>query len=352
MAFVATAASDSVLKSACPNLVLSTNGSFEKAKAYEIDAWLKTPTVERILRHKIPPQSLIWKPIEDNSETPKSSGSSGIPAACDSRPLPKQKTNARLVILGVEDPLIDQIRRDSPTLSRDARMLALQYICSRRWQASSFDIKTAILRGRVQSDRMLGLEPPDELRERLKLRPDEVCRLLKGVYGLVNAPYLWYQELSQTLLKLNFQRSPLVRCLFVLVHPETHEVCGIVGIHVDDGICGGNQFFDQQLACFEAQFPFGSHKVGDFKSTGIHVKQSPHGSISLDQAQHVRDIDPISIPRNRRLQRLQPVNEEEHHACLHSLEACNMPQSTPDLTSAEPLGVYSAKSIRSVLKTS
>ena len=37
---------------------------------------------------------------------------------------PKQKAKARLVILGFEDPLIDQIPRDSPTLSRDARMLA------------------------------------------------------------------------------------------------------------------------------------------------------------------------------------------------------------------------------------
>ena len=53
-----------------------------------------------------------------------------------------RKAKARLVILGYEDPLIDSLPRDSPTLGGDSRMLALQRIASHKWTARSFDIRT------------------------------------------------------------------------------------------------------------------------------------------------------------------------------------------------------------------
>ena len=339
MAFVASAAKRQRAEVRMSQLSEEHKREFDKAKACEIDSWLKTSTVERILRHKIPSQNLLrcrwvltWKPVDEESSS--SASSPGVHH--EPNPKPKQKAKARLVILGFEDPLIDQIPRDSPTLSRDARMLALQYISSRKWTVGSFDVKTAFLRGRVQSDRVLGLEPPSELRERLKLRDDEVCRLLKGAYGLVNAPYLWYQELSEALAKLHFRKSPLDPCLFVLVHPETQEVCGVIGIHVDDGLCGGNDYFKEQLGLLERQFPFGANKATEFKFTGIHVKQNPDFSISLDQTEYVRDIPPICINKSRRLQKDSKVSEEERHALralIGSLQYAAV-NTRPDLSRA------------------
>ena len=127
-----------------------------------------------------------------------------------------RKPKARLVILGFEDPMIDSLPRDSPTLGKDSRMLALQCIASHRWNVRSFDIRTAFLRGSRQDSRILGVEPPPELRLKMNLRDDEVCELLKGAYGLVNAPLLWYCELKNALLGLGFTISPMDPCLFVL----------------------------------------------------------------------------------------------------------------------------------------
>ena len=250
---------------------------------------------------------LTWKPIEEESSVV-----SAQVGTTHSRP--RQKAKARLVILGFEDPLIDQIPRDAPTLNKDSCMLALQYISSRGWRVGSFDIKPAFLRGSVQADRVLGIEPPPEMRRRLKLQDDEICRLLKGAYGLVNAPYLWYQELAKGFEDLGSVKSPLDPCLFVLRHPQNKQVCGLIRVHVDDGSCGGDEYFEQQLRKLEESFPFGSRKTGDFKFTGIHVHPNPDMSIVLNQADYVQDIPPIKVPKSRRVARDASVTEEERHA--------------------------------------
>ena len=233
---------------------------FDKAKNKELDSWLATDTVKRILRSRIPEGQLLrsrwvltWKPLDEIEQ--KETGMD-------------RKAKARLVILGYEDPMIDSLPRDSPTLGRDSRMLALQCIASHRWTARSFDIKTAFLRGSRQDSRILGVEPPPELRLKMKLQDNEVCELLKGAYGLVNAPLLWYVELKNALLALGFVISPLDPCLFVL--PKRKEdndgikIHGIVGIHVDDGIGGGDKVFNNTIQALERKYPFGSQRQGFF----------------------------------------------------------------------------------------
>lgn len=52
------------------------------------------------------------------------------------------------MVLGFQDPLVDSIPRDSPTLTELSRMLILQLAASNRWTIGSFDLKTAFLKGR------------------------------------------------------------------------------------------------------------------------------------------------------------------------------------------------------------
>ena len=222
-----------------------------------------------------------------------------------------KKPKARLVILGYEDPLIDTLPRDSPTLGRDSRMLALH-----RWSVRSFDIRTAFLRGSRQDDRILGIEPPAELRTKMNLKPNEVCELLKGAYGLINAPLLWYCELKAALLSLGFIVSPMDPCLFVLPKNKADDnssskIHGILGIHVDDGLGGGDTTFSQAIQKLEKRFPFGSQRTGNFTFTGIHIHQDHNGDISLDQQDYINDIPPIDIPRERRKTPEAKITNEE-----------------------------------------
>ena len=51
---------------------------------------------------------------------------------------PKFKPKARLVILGYEDPQLESLARDSPTLGKDSRSLIFQYAASTKTKIRSF----------------------------------------------------------------------------------------------------------------------------------------------------------------------------------------------------------------------
>ena len=279
---------------------------FLQAKTKEVTSWLSTHTVRKIAREQIPEEQILrsrwvltWKPIDPNPDTQTPST---IEACSESTK--KHKAKARLVILGFEDPQLESLARDSPTVGRDTRMLILQHAASSRHLIQSFDIQTAFLRGSRTDGRVLGMEPPPEMRLQMGLKPWECCELLKSAYGLVNAPLLWYEELKSTLLSLGFRISPLDPCLFVLPRSKSSDqtgIHGLIGVHVDDGLAAGDQNFQQALKALETKFPFGSKKQQQFVFTGIQVSQQPDFSIELDQERYVEDITPVNLNRERRL---------------------------------------------------
>ena len=242
-----------------------------------------------------------------------------------------RKAKARLVILGYQDPELSNLERDSPTLSKLSRNLLLQLCVPNKWEIGSFDIKTAFLRGRADS-RILGLEPPPELRAKLGLHPQEVCRLLKGAYGLVNAPLLWFRELTKALGELGFVAAPFDPCCYIL--PDEHgQARGFIGVHVDDGLFAGDEVF--QINKLESQFPFGSRKKKDFVFTGLQTHQQEDFSITVDQTQYVKDTNPIAIDKERRKHPEEPINETERQAfrgLIGSLQYASV-NTRPDLGS-------------------
>ena len=172
MAFLVSAAKKQRAEVRLTTLSSKERSEFDVAKDTEVQNWIKTGTIARIVRDKIPADQILkcrwiftWKPLdeEDQKKYQKT-----------------RKAKARLVILGYLDPKIDQLPRDSPTLGRHSKMLMLQLIASMGWDLQSFDIKAAFLQGKPQTDRVLGVEPVPELIKALKLQPNEVCKLEKG----------------------------------------------------------------------------------------------------------------------------------------------------------------------------
>ncbi len=329
MAFLASAAKRQRSEVKMHQLTEEEKKMFRQAKDKEIQSWLSTETVCRILRSQVPQENIMrcrwiltWKPTDSEGDQKE-------------KMTPKLTPKARLVVLGYEDPLVHEIPRDSPTMSKLARMLILQYAASQQWDIESFDIKTAFLRGEEHSDRILGLEPPMELRDKLKLAPQEILKLLKGAYGRVDAPYLWYMELKKGLEELKFIPSPFDPCTFVLPHPKTGQTEGLIGIHVDDGLCCGSAYFHQQLKRLESKFPFGSQKKRNFTFTGLRIDQQRDYSIWVNQQQYINDIAAITVPRDRRLTLESPVTEKERQslrAVIGSLQYAAV-NSGPDICS-------------------
>ena len=302
----------------------------DKAKQSEITNWLSTGTVEKMLRSQVPPSQvmrcrwiLTWKPIDEETRL------------MSENPSKDRKAKARIVVLGFMDPSLDQLQRDSPTMSRLSRMLVLQMVASRRWNLMSFDIRTAFLQGQPQKDRLLAIEPVQELASAMKLQSHEICKLTKSAYGLVDAPFLWYQALKKQLIQLEFQESPFCPCTFVLRNPQTQETEGVLGIHVDDGIGAGNQRFQAKIAELEKVFPFGSKKMGKFTFTGIDIQQNADHSISMSQSLYVRNIKAIAIDPERRSKPDEVVTSSEQQdlrALVGSLQYASV-HTRPDISS-------------------
>ena len=317
-------------------LTTEEQAAFRKAKESEIQNWIQTGTVSKILRDKLAPEQilrcrwiLVWKPLEEHREQIDD-------IKIQSEKLKSHKPKARLVVLGYLDPSLTEVPRDSPTLGRQSKMLLLQLISSKGWSLGSFDIKAAFLQGRTQKDRIMGVEPVPELAQALKLRPDEVCKLDKSAYGLIDAPFLWFKTLSEELLALGMQPSPFDPCVFILRHPETNEITGALGIHVDDGIYGGNAYFHEQISELEKKYPFGSKKSKAFTFTGIELFQHPDNSIELSQTKYVNQIPAIQLSQERRSQENEMVTEKERHllrGLVGSLQYAAV-HTRPDIASA------------------
>ena len=329
MTFVASAAKRQRAEVKLCDLTPKEKAEFAQAKQSEIQNWIHTGTISKILRHKIPQEQILrcrwiltWKPIDEGDKNP-------------SHHEKRHKAKARLVILGYLDPQLEQLPRDSPTLGKNSKMLLLQMIASQGWTLRSFDIKAAFLQGKPQEGRTLGIEPVPEMIQALQLQTNEICKLEKGAYGLVDAPFLWYTAILEELLRLGFEQSPFDPCVFVLRDPQSKVPEGILGLHVDDGLCGGNSRFDKVIATLEAKYPFGSKKVQSFTFTGIEMFQHPNKSISLSQSSYVRAIDPIRISPDRRKQGDHSVSEEERQslrALIGSLQYAAV-HTRPDLSS-------------------
>ena len=184
VAFLASAAKRQKVEVREKDLSEDEKKLFISAKHKEVASWLSTETVRKITRSQIPESQILrsrwvltWKPLDSEQVSQDPEGRT-------------HKPKARLVILGFEDPHLETLARDSPTMGKDSRMLLLQFAASQKLPLRSFDIQTAFLRGSRQDGRILGMEPPEEMRVQMKLKPWEFCELLKSAYGLVNAPLL------------------------------------------------------------------------------------------------------------------------------------------------------------------
>ena len=273
---------------------------FDAAKAKEIKAWIDHGTVKRVAKGTLTADQvmrcrwiLTWKaPAPGMSE---------------------RRAKARLVVLGFEDPGLQQVPNDAPTLSKDAKQLLLQQVASRKWKLVNFDISTAFLKGEGDG-RALGIYPPSELKESLGMKDGDQCSLNGGAYGRIDAPYLWYKAFRTTLEQLGFVVCPLDGCLFSLVtygKGGKPNVRGVLGIHVDDGIGGGDAYFHEVLSRLKKVYDFGAYNEGEFDFCGVRYRQWDDGTIEMDQVEYLNKIKPIEVPKTRRMTPNDDLNAVE-----------------------------------------
>lgn len=238
----------------------------------------------------------------------------------------------RWVIKGFQDPDIDTLLRQSPTLTADGLAVTLQIISSMRWYLNICDIEGAFLQG-GQYER-----PQGKIYARIpkkgvpNVSNDCLVELTKCVYGLIDAPLQWWNCFTKCLTELGMRQSELDPCCFRYYHD--HELHGVLALHVDDMVLGGSHVFMQNVVKkMREKFPF-KHWItqrGEF--LGRQLEQKDDFSIVIDQASYARKVKTIEISKERRKEKDSPVNEKEKQQLRAVLGAANwmVGSSRPDL---------------------
>ena len=189
---------------------LSDRLAFKEAKQKELasffqnDVWVfdeeANARPDRILRAKF---ILNWKTNVDGS--------------------PRAK--ARLICQGLEDPdaLSGTLTTASPTLTRLSRNFVLSIASMLGYYPFTADISTAFLQGKSydpDSEREIWVKLPREVDDLLGLpaRHGRVMKLIKPMYGLVDAPKAWFDEAVERILKMGngaIVQHLLDSCLFL-----------------------------------------------------------------------------------------------------------------------------------------
>jgi len=113
---------------------------------------------------------------------------------------------------------------------------------------------------------------------------------------------LFFKELGKQLKELHFKVHPLEPCIHYLesIQDGRRTLHGVLGTHVDDGLCGGDDWFHEQLNKLRQKLPFGSFKSRKFTFTGIQLEQFPDSCIRANQGEYLKAIPAIDIVKYRR----------------------------------------------------
>ena len=211
------------------------------------------------------------------------------------------ETRARLTARGFQET--EDIPKDSPTLHKSSLRLVLTLATALGWMIQTTDIRSAFLQGN-DLDRIVYVKPPKEANMNGFL-----WLLNKCLYGLKDASKQWYGKVESRLLKLGFKKSVDDYGLFYLVKDGVLQ--GIIGLHVDDFIHAGTDFFNKVIMPKVLSiFKVGKSEQSIFMYTGFQLNQE-RNAITLDQKAYVERVKIPTIEAKRLTELDSELTEEE-----------------------------------------
>ena len=126
-----------------------------------------------------------------------------------------------------------------------------------------------------------------------------ILRLLKGAYGLRDAPLLWHLKAVEVLLSLQYRQMRHDTCVFLL-WKDGALVC-IATLHVDDLLATGPDCHMLALhKSLSENFSGLSIDWDNFKHFGVDVATSAikdaDRKITASQEKYISDLNPIELP--------------------------------------------------------
>lgn len=126
------------------------------------------------------------------------------------------------------------------TFAPVAKMTSVRHILAlaaiQKWELNQLDITNAFLHGELHEEVYMTIPPGNPVPSSFKgFNP--VCKLIKSLYGLRQAPWEWFDKFAAALLQFGFTRSKSDNSLFYL---HTSSQFTMLLVYVDDIILTGS----------------------------------------------------------------------------------------------------------------
>ena len=271
------------------------NKAFQDSDRKEWESWIKNETVRLLSRKealKIPKAKIFKIPLRFvRTNRALNTG--------------KLIAKSRLVAPGHQDPGLGEFRTDAPTTDPLAVNLTKSIAASLDWHTWVFDVETAFLSGK-NTDREIYVRAPKEGLPATKstgyIPPFSLMRVLKSIYGLTEAPRLWYLRAREIFEECGYTELKMSKSTFVLIGPDdmTHSICNL---HVDDGFLVGDvksKTFNEAFEKIKSKFSvkeWTNLRAKTHKYLGVYTWQNSDGSITESMEKYIQEIKTIPVKR-------------------------------------------------------
>ncbi len=225
---------------------------------------------------------------------------------------PDGRYKARLCVQGSADKDKGKILSASPTLTRESFRMILFILAQMHWECMSGDVPQAFLKADEEFwDREIYCIPPPMM----GFEPDDILKLRKCVYGLIDAPLQWWATVDDWMAQHGLERSQFDPSVFILKN-DTNGIEGVVGVAVDDTLWGGTSKMKTKMDEFAKRFSIKEWESAlgtSRKFLGHDVIQNKDFSIEVDQIAYIHEhAKPIEIADHRKnLAEITPCTQEE-----------------------------------------
>ena len=194
-----------------------------------------------------------------------------------------ERFKARLVAKGYNQIKgLDYFDTYSPVAKLTTIRLVLALASIHSWHLHQLDVNNALLHGDLQEDVYLTL-PPGFKSE----KPNQVCKLLKSLYGLKQASRKWYEKLTSLLVQNGYTQAASNHSLFT---KTTSFSFTFLLVYVDDVILAGTSLSEFSFIKNILHTSFQIKDLGQLKYfLGLEVSHSKSG-ISICQRKYCLDL--------------------------------------------------------------
>ena len=196
---------------------------------------------------------------------------------------------ARLVAQGFSQrPGIDYEETYSPVMGAITFRFLISLAVSEELDMRLMDVITAYLYGSIDSDIHMKIPEGFKLPEAVSTKPRSMLsiKLQRSLYGLKQSGRMWYNRLSEYLLKEGYVNNPICPCVFI---KKSETGFAIIAVYVDDlNLVGTPEELTKTAEYLKKEFEM--KDLGKTKfCIGLQIEHFPNG-VLVHQSTYIKKI--------------------------------------------------------------